>query len=134
VDEAVVDAVLSAGWRLALLAAPDGTAELTAAQYRMLAALASRGPGRMADPAAALGVTPSTADRMCGRPARKGLIRRRRAGDDRRAVLVWLTPAGRQAVSDSTVRRRDLAADILGRLPAAGQQATAAAAARTLRP
>ncbi|MGO9504395.1 MAG: MarR family transcriptional regulator [Streptosporangiaceae bacterium] len=40
----------------------------------------------MVDLAAALGVTPSTAGRMCDRLLRKGLIRRHRARSDRRAL------------------------------------------------
>jgi hypothetical protein len=41
--------------------------DTTIAQYRALALLASRGPQRMVDLAAALGITPPTAGRMCDR-------------------------------------------------------------------
>ena len=53
--------------------------DTTIAQYRTLVVLASRGPQRLADLACALGVSPSTAGRMCDRLVRKGLIRRHRA-------------------------------------------------------
>jgi DNA-binding MarR family transcriptional regulator len=129
-DEAVVDAVLTASRTLVAVATRSlGAAaeETTIAQYRALVVLASQGPQRMVDLAAALGVTPSTAGRMCDRLLRKGLIRRHRARADRREVLVSLTAAGRRVVDEATTRRRALLAEILGRLPAAEQAAVAAA-------
>ena len=78
-DEAAVDAVLTASRTLVAVATQSlGAAaeDTTIAQYRALVVLASRGPQRMTDLAAALGVTPSTAGRMCDRLLRKGLIRR----------------------------------------------------------
>lgn len=129
-DEAVVDAVLTASRTLVAVAARSlGTAaeDTTLAQYRALVVLASRGPQRMGDLAEALGVTPSTAGRMCDRLVRKELVRRHRARADRRAVLVAITGAGRQVVDTATARRRDLLAEILDRLPAAQQTAVAAA-------
>jgi DNA-binding MarR family transcriptional regulator len=81
----------------------------------------------MGDLAEALGVTPSTAGRMCDRLVLKELVRRHRARADRRAVLVAITGAGRQVVDTATARRRDLLAEILERLPTAQQTAVAAA-------
>ena len=129
-DQAVVDAVLTASRTLVAVATRSlGTAaeDTTLAQYRALVVLASRGPQRMGDLAEALGVTPSTAGRMCDRLVRKELVRRHRARADRRAVLVAITGAGRQVVDAATARRRDLLAEILDRLPAAQQAAVAAA-------
>ena len=123
-DEAAVDAVLTASRSLVAVATRSlGAAaeETTIAQYRALVVLASRGPQRLVDLAGALGVTPSTAGRMCDRLARKGLVRRHRARTDRRAVLVSLTPAGRQVVDEATARRRELIAGILAKLSAAVQ-------------
>src|ERR1700722_2037007 len=94
VDEAAVDAVLTASRTLVALATMSlGAAaeETTIAQYRTLVVLSSRGPQRMAELAAALAVTPSTAGRMCERLVRKGLIRRQRVRGDRRAVQVSIT-------------------------------------------
>jgi DNA-binding MarR family transcriptional regulator len=128
--DGAVDAVLTASRVLiavttrSLGAAAEDT---TIAQYRALVVLASRGPQRMVDLAVALGVTPSTAGRMCDRLVRKGLIRRHRARADRREVLVSVTAAGRQVVDQATARRRALLAEILGRLPAEQQAAVAAA-------
>jgi DNA-binding MarR family transcriptional regulator len=129
-DEAAVDAVLTASRTLVAVATSSlGAAaeDTTIAQYRALVVLASRGPQRMVDLAAALDVTPSTAGRMCDRLLRKGLIRRHRARADRRAVQVSITAAGRQVVDHATERRRALIAGILGRLPAAQQAEVAGA-------
>jgi DNA-binding MarR family transcriptional regulator len=130
VDEAVVDAVLTASRTLVAVATQSlGAAaeDTTIAQYRALVVLASRGPQRMTDLASALDVTPSTAGRMCDRLLRKGLIRRHRARADRRAVQVSVTAAGRAVVDTATQRRRALLAGILGKLPARRQAAVAGA-------
>ncbi len=130
VDETAVDGVLAASRTLIAVATRSlGAAaeDTTIAQYRALVVLASRGPQRMVDLAAALGVTPSTAGRMCDRLIRKGLIRRHRARADRRAVLVSITPVGRQVVDQATTERRRLICEILARLSAARQQAVAGA-------
>jgi DNA-binding MarR family transcriptional regulator len=129
-DEAVVDAVLTASRTLVAVAERSlGAAaeETTLAQYRALVVLASRGPQRLVDLARALAVTPPTAGRMCDRLLRKGLIRRHRARADRREVLVSITPAGREVVDQATAQRRELLAEILGRLPARQQAAIGAA-------
>jgi DNA-binding MarR family transcriptional regulator len=101
--------------------------ETTIAQYRTLVVLASRGPQRMVDLAAALEVASSTAGRMCDRLVRKDLIRRHRARAGRRAVLVSITPAGRVVVDQATARRRELIMEILARMPAALQHEAAEA-------
>jgi len=130
VSEDAVDAVLAASRSLVAVTEQSlgGVAEeTTLAQYRALVVLASRGPQRMVDLASALGVTPSTAGRMCDRLLRKGLIRRHRARADRREVQVSIAAAGRQVVDEATTRRRALLARILARMPADDQAAVAAA-------
>jgi DNA-binding MarR family transcriptional regulator len=132
VDEAVVDAVLTASRSLVAVATRslgEAADETSIAQYRALVVLASRGPQRMVDLAAALDVAPSTAGRMCDRLVRKGLIRRNRARADRRVVQVSVTPAGRLVVDQATARRRLLLEEILTRLPAETQHQVAAALA-----
>jgi DNA-binding MarR family transcriptional regulator len=79
------------------------------------------------DLAAALDVAPSTAGRMCDRLVRKGLIRRHRARADRRAVLVWVTAAGRLVVDQATARSRAGSGDTPAPLPQANQHAVAEA-------
>jgi DNA-binding MarR family transcriptional regulator len=130
IDESAVDAVLTASRTLVAVATRSlGTAaeETTIAQYRALVVLASRGPQRLVDLAAGLGVKPSTAGRMCDRLVRKDLIRRHRARSDRRAVHVSITAAGRQVVDQETARHRELLAGILGRLPTPQQSAVVGA-------
>ncbi len=125
-----MDGVLAASRALVAIATRSlGAAaeETTIAQYRALVVLASRGPQRMTDLAAALGVVPSTAGRMCDRLVRKGLIRRTRARADRRSVQVSITAAGRRVVDEATARRRALIAEVLARLPAGLQQDVAQA-------
>jgi DNA-binding MarR family transcriptional regulator len=130
VDEAAVDAVLTASRTLIAVATQSlGAAaeETTIAQYRALVVLASRGPQRMVDLAGALEVAPSTVGRMCDRLGRKGLIRRHRGRADRRAVLVSITPDGRDVVDQATARRRELISAILSKLPAQRQGEVAGA-------
>jgi len=129
-DADAVNAVLTASRSLIAVATRSlgGAAEeTTIAQYRALVVLASRGPQRIVDLAAALGVAPSTAGRMCDRLVRKGLIRRHRARADRRAVLVSVTAAGRLVVDQATARRRALIEEILATMPGEVQQAVAKA-------
>src|ERR1700733_4900340 len=128
-DDAVVDAVLTASRTLVAVAEQSlGAAaeETTLAQYRALVVLASRGPQRLVDLAGALEGTPPTAGRMCDRLGGKGLIRGHRGRSDRREVQVSITAAGRRVVDQATARRRDLIAEILGRLPVRRQGGGAA--------
>jgi DNA-binding MarR family transcriptional regulator len=101
--------------------------EVSAAQYRTLVVLASRGPQRMVDLAHQLQVNPSTAGRMCDRLVRKGFIRRYRARTDRRIVQVALTGEGRRMVDEVTASRRVMISEMLARLPIGAQQSAAAA-------
>jgi DNA-binding MarR family transcriptional regulator len=129
-DEAIVDAVLTASRTLVAVAEQSlgaSAEETTLAQYRALVVLASRGPQRVVDLARALHVTPPTAGRMCDRLVRKNLVRRHRARVDRREVQVSITQAGREVVDQATARRRELLAEILGRIPERRQAAVAAA-------
>ena len=129
-DPSAVDVVLTASRSMVAVATRSLGAvaeETTLAQYRALVMLASRGPLRLVDLAGALDVAPSTAGRTCDRLARKGLVRRHRAAGDRRAVLVSVTPAGREVVDEATGRRRALIADILARLSVPAQRAVAQA-------
>lgn len=129
-DPAAVDAVLAVGRPMiagAMKSLGPAAEETTAAQYRALGVLASRSPWRLVDLAAALGVTQSSAGRMCDRLARKGLVRRQRARGDRRAVLVSLTAAGRQLADQAAARHAALISDILGGLPVPAQRAVAEA-------
>ncbi|MGH3825950.1 MAG: MarR family transcriptional regulator [Pseudonocardiaceae bacterium] len=101
--------------------------DVSAAQYRMLVVLASRGPKRMVDLAQLVRVNPSSAGRMCDRLVRKGFIRRHRERTDRRIVHVVLTGEGRRVVDEVTAARRVMISVMLATLSVAQQQAAAAA-------
>ncbi|GAA0913597.1 hypothetical protein GCM10009557_87270 [Virgisporangium ochraceum] len=103
-----VEALLAASRALVGIAArsvADVDPDVTLPQYRALVVLASRGPQKVADIAAELGVAPSTGTRMCDRLIRKDLIRRHRVETDRRVVRLVLTTDGRRLV-DRVMRRR----------------------------
>lgn len=121
VEDEVVDSVVTASRAMIAVAVRSlsGLAEdITIAQYRTLVVLASRGPQKLADLAGLLGVTPSTAGRMCERLVRRRLVTRHRAQADRRVVRISLTPAGRRIVDEATRQRRVFIADVLARVPA----------------
>ena len=126
----VVDAVLDASRVLVAVAARSLTeqdVDISMQQYRALAVLAIRGPLRPVDLAAALGVDPSTATRLCDRLVPKRLISRRRQVHDRREVRLDLTPSGRQLVDRVSEQRRRHVNDICRAVPAA-ERATVARA------
>jgi DNA-binding MarR family transcriptional regulator len=121
----VVDAVLSASRVLVAVAARSLAAvaeEVTLTQYRSLVVLASRGPQSVAALAEAVGVTAPTASRLADRLVQKGLIDRRAAPDDRRAVRLGLTGVGRELVDAVTERRRGEIAALLEAIPPAGRE------------
>jgi DNA-binding MarR family transcriptional regulator len=127
---ALVDALLFTSRAMVALAARSLAgldAEVTLPQYRALVVLASRGPQRVVDIAAELGVNPSTGTRMCDRLVAKKLIRRQRSSADRREVRVTLTAPGRQLVDEVTRRRRAELERIVDALPAASHGAVAEA-------
>lgn len=121
-NQEVIDAFLAASRALVAVAARSLAGldeEVTLPQFRALMVLFTRGQQRSADLAEALAVTPSTASRMIERLVRKGLVRRARAREDRRAVRLHLTDAGRQVIGDVTERRKDEIRRILRQLPSA---------------
>lgn len=95
----------------------DVAEEVTLTQYRTLVVLASRGPQHLGGLAAAVGVTPATATRMCDRLVRKGLVRRRVEPDNRRQLRVALTEHGRGLVDAVTARRRQEIEQVLRAIP-----------------
>lgn len=111
----LVEAFLSASRVLVAVAARSlaagGDVEITLPQYRSLVLLASRGPQRISDLAGLLAVNRSTATRQCDRLERRGLMTRERSTDDRRSVVVSITPDGLSLVRKvSQARRQDIGA------------------------
>ena len=66
-----------------------------------------------------LDVSLSNATGLIDRMAERGLIERTRLEDDRRVVLVGLTPAGKEMLDEIQIMKRDLMHAVLGRLDAA---------------
>jgi DNA-binding MarR family transcriptional regulator len=84
---------------------------LTLSQYGLLQGLVGRGSARARELADEAGIAPSTATRILDALERRGIVRRRRADDDRRAVTITLTPLGRELLraQDEWLRGRQLA-------------------------
>jgi DNA-binding MarR family transcriptional regulator len=119
-DADAVEALLAVSRVLVGLAArsvADLDADITLPQYRVLVILASRGPQRVVDISAELGLAPSTGTRLCDRLVRKRLIRRTRSPTDRRAVRLSLTTAGRALVQRVIRTRRAELSRIVAALP-----------------
>jgi DNA-binding MarR family transcriptional regulator len=91
---------------------------LTLPQLRSLVALDTCGPIKLAAMAATLGVTPSTALRMAERLQSLGLIDRRVNPDNRREVVLRLTPGGQELVDRVRDHRRSAIRALVERLPA----------------
>ncbi|MFG3206360.1 MarR family winged helix-turn-helix transcriptional regulator [Streptomyces sp. NPDC048192] len=93
-------------------------APLTLPQLRSLVALHTCGPIKLAAMAATLGVTSSTALRMAERLEAQGLTDRRVNPDNRREVVLRLTPAGEELVERVLSHRRAEIRALVERLPA----------------
>jgi DNA-binding MarR family transcriptional regulator len=63
-----------------------------------------------------LDVSLSNATGLIDRMAERGLIERTRLEDDRRVVLIGLTPAGRAILDELQIMKRDLMGAVLGHL------------------
>jgi DNA-binding MarR family transcriptional regulator len=121
-DNEVIEAIIHASRAMVAIAirslAETETGEaVTLPQYRTLVVLSDGGGRRLADLADALGVSPSTATRMCDRLVRKGLITRTRDELDRREVNLDVTAAGRTTVMDVINRRRSDVCALLNSIP-----------------
>lgn len=89
---------------------------VTIAQFRSLVILTSTGPSTLARLAEELGVTASTAQRQIDRLVGQELVTRRENPDDRREVVIAVTPAGKRIVDTTTRRRRRAIADIVAKM------------------
>lgn len=89
--------------------------DLTLAQWRALALIASGDGIRASDLAPRIGMSRPSMSRLVRRLERKGLIRAETDPTDRRAAILTSTPIGRQALHDTRARRRRMVADALAR-------------------
>lgn len=127
---ALVEEVLAASRVLVALSAQsmqDVDASLSPVQVRTLMVVASRGPMRPTELAHALGVHPSNATRVCDKLVDAGLLDRRENPQNRRALILSLTPAGRRLITAISRRRSRAIAKVLGAVPEERRTAVAAA-------
>ncbi|MFC9283172.1 MarR family winged helix-turn-helix transcriptional regulator [Streptomyces collinus] len=103
---------------LSARALSTGDIPLTLPQLRSLVALRTSGPVKLAAMAATLDVNPSTALRMVERLESLGFADRRVNPDNRREVVLTLTPAGRSLVDRVLDHRRTAVRTLVERLPA----------------
>lgn len=103
------------------LASTDVT--LTLPQLRALVVLDACGPVKLAAMAATLGVNPSTALRMVERLESAGHMDRKTNPDNRREVILRLTPVGRDLVERVLAHRRTEIRALVQRLPAEARAA-----------
>jgi MarR family transcriptional regulator, organic hydroperoxide resistance regulator len=75
-----------------------GESGLTLSQYRLLEGLSCRQAARVQELAAEAGIAAPTATRILDALERRGIVRRTRSREDRRAVAVSLTELGEQAL------------------------------------
>jgi DNA-binding MarR family transcriptional regulator len=101
-------------------AGPD--AGLTLSQYGLLELLVDRQSARVQELAAHAGITPSTATRILDALQRRGVVERTRSDEDRRAVAVSLTEAGRQVVHAEQEWLRGRQRTFYAALPGAEQE------------
>jgi DNA-binding MarR family transcriptional regulator len=97
-------------------------AALTSVETTVLATTARRGPVGLSDLARAEGMNPSMLSRVVRHLEDSGLIVRRSDPDDRRAVLVAATPAGKRLHERIRAERSDSLSALLAKL-SPGEQA-----------
>jgi len=91
---------------------------LTLPQMRVLTIVSRDGPLNLNAVARGLGVHPSNATRTCNRLVQAGLLDRRDNPDDRRNVVLTLTPEGRAVWEGVMDRRRQAIEQVVRRLSA----------------
>jgi DNA-binding MarR family transcriptional regulator len=129
-DEELIESILLVSRAMvgvAVRSLAEAEREVTLPQYRTLVVLVFGGPRRLADLAATLAVSPSTATRMCDRLVRKGLVSRTRDSVDRREVSLDATEEGRTLVHGVLERRRKEVRAILHSVPAEARAQLASA-------
>lgn len=80
--------------------APAANVGLTLSQYGLLEVLTTRPVARVQELAGHAGIAASTATRILDALERRGIVRRVRSTEDRRAVAVSLTDVGRRLLGD----------------------------------
>lgn len=116
----VTAAVLAASRLIVAISAralADEDDSLTLPQLRALVVLSDRQPLKLAGLAGVLGVNPSTAMRMVDRLVAAGAVERQTNPDNRREVVLTLTPAGSDLVARVMEHRREAITEVVRRVP-----------------
>jgi DNA-binding MarR family transcriptional regulator len=95
---------------------------LTLSQYGLLEGLANRRAARVQELATAAGISASTATRILDALERRGIVRRTRSSQDRRAVAVSLTGLGHDLLHAEEEWLRGRQRAFYSSLPAAEQE------------
>jgi DNA-binding MarR family transcriptional regulator len=95
---------------------------LTLSQYGLLEGLTDRRAARVQELAAAAGISASTATRILDALERRGIVRRTRSSQDRRAVAVSLTDRGHDLLRAEQDWLRGRQRAFYASLPAAEQE------------
>ena len=89
---------------------------LTPARAHLLWTVHGAGPSKQRDLATALGHSPRHVTTLVDELVAAGQVTRRAHPDDRRAVLVELTPAAAELLDEMAAERTELAAELFGHL------------------
>jgi MarR family transcriptional regulator, organic hydroperoxide resistance regulator len=116
-----LESLFAAVLRATGLAVPGGDTELTVSQYNVMSALGD-GPAKVSEIAAAAEVAVPTATRALRSLEERGLVSRRRIGEDGRVVTVSLTPTGERVLAEKRTWVRARQRAIFDRLTDAEQR------------
>ena len=95
---------------------------LSASQAMALVSIDQAGEMKMSPLADCLGLSPGAATSLVERLVEQGLVERRRIEDDRRAVCVHLTEAGKTLLTDTLALKREMGWQLFQLLPAEARQ------------
>lgn len=118
--DAALDALVLASRAVVGIAArtlPEGV-DVSLVQLRALVLIERDGQRKAGTLAELLNVSPSTVTGLCDRLTARGLAERSLATDNRREVVVRLTPAGKELVQRTIAARRMEMARVLEMIPA----------------
>lgn len=114
--DALVDGLVRSAFQvMGVLTRIGAEHDLSLTQLRVLGILRDRQP-RMSDLAAFLGLDKSTMSGLIARAERRGLLTRGTSPEDKRAVVVLITDAGRDLTQRMYEEARDALAPATGRL------------------
>jgi DNA-binding MarR family transcriptional regulator len=115
--------IISAAIALSL----DSADGLTLRQLRALGIIEHAQPLSLSTLADGLGVNASNASRTCDQLVERGLVLRTQNPEDRRGVLLSLSPAGRRTLATIMKRRRAALGGVVARMSPTDQDTLAAA-------